>query len=140
MDVDVQEPEVVLEVMFTVPSAQGTHTHDKTDITDDASGYVASLVRVEVNTARTVCLKHHCAILLATTRVDAPIVISQQSSQRIRVIAEECLTDFLERPEEVFGSGHGHSSGAPVAASRQVLTRGRSPVPRRPTGAARVRQ
>ncbi len=74
MNVDVQEPKVVLEVMFTVRSAEGTRTRDKTGITDDASGYVASLVRVEVNTARTVCAKHHCAILLATTRVDAATI------------------------------------------------------------------
>ncbi len=97
MNVDVQEPDIVFEVMFPVPSAEGTDTRDKANITDDASGYFASLVRVEVNTARTVCVKHHCAILLVTARVDAPVVIGQQSSQRIRIIAEKRFTDFFKR-------------------------------------------
>jgi len=97
MNVDVQEPEIVFEVMLPVPSAEGTHSHDETNFTDDPCGYVAGFVRVELNTARSVCLKHHCSILLAPTRVDAAIVIGQQSSQRIHVIAEKCSTDVPKR-------------------------------------------
>ena len=97
MNVDVQEPQVVIEPMFAVRSAEGTHTHDKANVTDDSSGHVAGLVRLELNTARTVCLKHHSAILLATTRVEAAVVIGYQSSQRIRIIHEERSTDFVER-------------------------------------------
>jgi len=87
----------VFELTFTVRSAEGTQTHDKTNITDDSSGYVAGLVRVELNTARTVCLKHHCAVLPATIRVDAAVVIREQSSQRNCIIAEKGLTGFLKR-------------------------------------------
>ena len=99
MNINVQEPEIVFELTSTVCAAEGTYTHDKTNITDDSRGYVAGLVRVEFNTARTVCSKQHRAILLASTRVDAAIVIGQQSSQRNHIIAEKCLTSFLKRPK-----------------------------------------
>jgi hypothetical protein len=112
MNIDVQEPHMVCEVTFTVPSAEGTHAHDKANITDDSSSYVAGLVRVELNTTRTVCLKQHCAILLAAGRVEAAIVIGNQSNQRIGIIIEECLTECLRGFKQACSGGQGYSSSA----------------------------
>lgn len=97
----------MVELMFAVLPAEGTHAHDKANITDDSSGHVAGRVPVELDTARTICSKQHAAILPAATRVEAAIVIGDQSSQRIRIIPEKRLTDFLTRFKQVFGGGQG---------------------------------
>ena len=110
MNIDVEEPQIVLEVMATVGSVKGTEAHDKADISDDSRGHVAGLVLQEPNTAGTESLNQHGAILPATGRVEATIVVGHQSKERIRIVVEKRLTDCLGRLKEVFGCGQGDSS------------------------------
>jgi hypothetical protein len=83
----------VLEGLVTVPSAERTEAHDKADISDDSRGDVGGLVLQELNTARTVGLNQHWAILPATGRVEAAIVVGHQSKERFGIVGEKGVTD-----------------------------------------------
>jgi len=113
MDIHVQEPKTLFEYMLTVPSAEGTHSHDKSNITQYSSRYIDCLICVELNTARTVSLKHRCTVLLATIRVKAAIIVCDQLNECSRVIIEKCLTDSLTRFKQVFDGVQWSSSGLP---------------------------
>ena len=89
MDVNVQEPKMVGELLSIETPANRTDSHHKANISDDASVDFTSLVFSQLDAARTVGLEQHLPVVLSPGRIKTAIVVSNQPSECVRVVLKK---------------------------------------------------